>query len=258
MHKNIDHHLTLKVINVLDQVLQRDPECSRPEACSVLESIERCSCREAPVLPKPRGKGGKPFCDASFQSSPHSQNCLTAFIFLATIHVAETEYSNALLTCYSPARVNELFFETLVCLPLQVMEFYCESCETAMCLDCTEGEHREHVTVPLRDVVEQHKAALKTQLDAIHLAGGDCDTSDKAFRISSFTSGVWKLKCFGPDVASAIKDHLCCAVLCLTFQIWGFNCDSYSSVGGIRVGLIWILQGVFLQLCLCKFPERTW
>lgn len=53
------------------------------------------------------------------------------------------------------------------CLPLQVMEFYCESCETAMCLDCTEAEHREHVTVPLRDVLEQHKAALKTQLDAI-------------------------------------------------------------------------------------------
>lgn len=51
--------------------------------------------------------------------------------------------------------------------PPQVMEFYCESCETAMCLDCTEGEHREHVTVPLRDVLEQHKAALKTQLDAI-------------------------------------------------------------------------------------------
>uniref|UniRef100_A0A8C5AER7 RING-type E3 ubiquitin transferase n=1 Tax=Gadus morhua TaxID=8049 RepID=A0A8C5AER7_GADMO len=50
---------------------------------------------------------------------------------------------------------------------MQVMEFYCESCETAMCLDCTEGEHREHVTVPLRDVLEQHKAALKDQLDAI-------------------------------------------------------------------------------------------
>lgn len=47
------------------------------------------------------------------------------------------------------------------------MEFYCESCETAMCLDCTEGEHREHVTVPLRDVLEQHKAVLKNQLDAI-------------------------------------------------------------------------------------------
>lgn len=59
------------------------------------------------------------------------------------------------------------------------MEFYCESCETAMCLDCTEGEHREHVTVPLRDVVEQHKAALKTQLDAILSRWG----LDKASRI---------------------------------------------------------------------------
>lgn len=50
---------------------------------------------------------------------------------------------------------------------LQVMEFYCESCETAMCLECTEGEHREHVTVPLRDVLEQHKLALKNQLDTV-------------------------------------------------------------------------------------------
>lgn len=49
----------------------------------------------------------------------------------------------------------------------QVMEFYCEPCETAMCRECTEGEHREHRTVPLRDVVEQHKAALQQQLDAI-------------------------------------------------------------------------------------------
>ncbi|XP_074023675.1 tripartite motif-containing protein 3 isoform X3 [Numenius arquata] len=49
----------------------------------------------------------------------------------------------------------------------QVMEFYCEPCETAMCRDCTEGEHREHLTVPLRDVVGQHRAALQQQLDAV-------------------------------------------------------------------------------------------
>lgn len=36
-----------------------------------------------------------------------------------------------------------------------------------MCLECTEGEHREHVTVPLRDVLEQHKSALKNQLDTL-------------------------------------------------------------------------------------------
>ncbi|XP_059819478.1 tripartite motif-containing protein 2-like isoform X1 [Hypanus sabinus] len=49
----------------------------------------------------------------------------------------------------------------------KVMEFYCGPCETAMCGECTEGEHREHRTVPLKDVVEQHKAALHKQLDTI-------------------------------------------------------------------------------------------
>lgn len=46
------------------------------------------------------------------------------------------------------------------------MDFYCQSCETAMCRECTEGEHAEHPTVPLKDVVEQHKASLQVQLDA--------------------------------------------------------------------------------------------
>ncbi|XP_055082736.1 tripartite motif-containing protein 3b isoform X2 [Periophthalmus magnuspinnatus] len=92
-------------ITNLMEVLQREPECSRPEACSVLESVSAAVA-------------GKPLCCPNHDG--------------------------------------------------KVMEFYCESCETAMCLECTEGEHREHVTVPLRDVVEQHKAALKTQLDAIH------------------------------------------------------------------------------------------
>ncbi|XP_051542087.1 tripartite motif-containing protein 3-like isoform X3 [Myxocyprinus asiaticus] len=91
-------------ITNLMEVLQRDPECSQPEACSVLESVSVAAAGIPLTCPNHEGK---------------------------------------------------------------VMEFYCESCETAMCLDCTEGEHREHVTVPLRDVLEQHKAALKNQLDAI-------------------------------------------------------------------------------------------
>ncbi|KAK7878153.1 hypothetical protein WMY93_031199 [Mugilogobius chulae] len=48
-----------------------------------------------------------------------------------------------------------------------VMEFYCPPCETAMCHECTSGEHGEHPTVPLRDVVEQHKASLQDQLSAV-------------------------------------------------------------------------------------------
>ncbi|KAM4726795.1 tripartite motif-containing protein 3b isoform 3-T3 [Anableps anableps] len=91
-------------ITNLMEVLQREPACSRPEACSVLESVSAAVA-------------GKPLCCPNHEG--------------------------------------------------KVMEFYCESCETAMCLDCTEGEHRDHMTVPLRDVVEQHKAVLKTQLDAI-------------------------------------------------------------------------------------------
>ncbi|XP_031427561.1 tripartite motif-containing protein 3b isoform X1 [Clupea harengus] len=91
-------------ITNLMEVLQRNPESSPPEACSVLESVSAAVA-------------GKPL------SCPNHEG--------------------------------------------KVMEFYCQSCETAMCLDCTEGEHRDHVTVPLRDVLEQHKAALKNQLDTI-------------------------------------------------------------------------------------------
>lgn len=87
-------------------------------------------------------------------------------LFQAVIGVKETEYYIHFFFCNFQQENDSL------CLPLQVMEFYCESCETAMCLECTEGEHREHMTVPLRDVVEQHKAVLKTQLDAIHSRWG--------------------------------------------------------------------------------------
>uniref|UniRef100_A0A674PLV9 RING-type E3 ubiquitin transferase n=1 Tax=Takifugu rubripes TaxID=31033 RepID=A0A674PLV9_TAKRU len=91
-------------ITNLMEVLQRDPECSRPEACNVLESASAATACQPLSCPNHEGK---------------------------------------------------------------VMEFYCESCETAMCLECTEGEHREHVTVPLRDVLEQHKSVLKNQLDTV-------------------------------------------------------------------------------------------
>ncbi|XP_051934391.1 tripartite motif-containing protein 3-like [Hippocampus zosterae] len=91
-------------ITNLMEVLQRDPERSRPEACNVLESASAAGASQPLSCPNHEGK---------------------------------------------------------------VMEFYCESCETAMCLECTEGEHREHVTVPLRDVLEQHKSALKNQLDTV-------------------------------------------------------------------------------------------
>ncbi|XP_062373567.1 tripartite motif-containing protein 2 isoform X1 [Sardina pilchardus] len=58
-----------------------------------------------------------------------------------------------------------------------VMEFYCPPCETAMCEDCTSGEHAEHPTVPLKDVLEQHKASLQDQLDAVKSRLPEIDTA---------------------------------------------------------------------------------
>ncbi|KAG9347154.1 hypothetical protein JZ751_006081 [Albula glossodonta] len=49
----------------------------------------------------------------------------------------------------------------------KVKEFYCPPCETAVCQDCTGGEHAEHPTVPLKDAVEQHKVSLQDQLGAV-------------------------------------------------------------------------------------------
>uniref|UniRef100_A0A3P8XMN6 RING-type E3 ubiquitin transferase n=1 Tax=Esox lucius TaxID=8010 RepID=A0A3P8XMN6_ESOLU len=124
-------------ITNLMEVLQRDPECSRPEACSVLESVSAAAACQPLSCPNHEGK---------------------VRFFTPVLRLVSPPFGESLCV--------ELCFAAPM-LPLQVMEFYCESCETAMCLECTEGEHREHVTVPLRDVLEQQKAALKTQLDAI-------------------------------------------------------------------------------------------
>uniref|UniRef100_A0A8C4ZU85 Tripartite motif-containing protein 2 n=1 Tax=Gadus morhua TaxID=8049 RepID=A0A8C4ZU85_GADMO len=58
-----------------------------------------------------------------------------------------------------------------------MMEFYCPSCETAMCEECTSGGHAEHPTVPLKDVVEQHKASLQDQLDSVKKSLPEIDSA---------------------------------------------------------------------------------
>ncbi|XP_035680696.1 tripartite motif-containing protein 2-like [Branchiostoma floridae] len=47
----------------------------------------------------------------------------------------------------------------------QDLEYYCQSCETAVCQNCTAVEHNEHTTVQLKDVVQDHKAALQQRLE---------------------------------------------------------------------------------------------
>nr|XP_032811464.1 tripartite motif-containing protein 2 isoform X1 [Petromyzon marinus]XP_032811465.1 tripartite motif-containing protein 2 isoform X1 [Petromyzon marinus]XP_032811466.1 tripartite motif-containing protein 2 isoform X1 [Petromyzon marinus]XP_032811468.1 tripartite motif-containing protein 2 isoform X1 [Petromyzon marinus]XP_032811469.1 tripartite motif-containing protein 2 isoform X1 [Petromyzon marinus] len=59
----------------------------------------------------------------------------------------------------------------------KVMEFYCESCETAVCHDCTNAEHLEHPSVLLKDVVEQHKASLQGQVELVQARLPELDSA---------------------------------------------------------------------------------
>ncbi len=45
------------------------------------------------------------------------------------------------------------------------LEFYCDSCETVVCQECTVTEHNDHRTSLLEDVIEEHKAQLRRILE---------------------------------------------------------------------------------------------
>ncbi|NXR97344.1 TRIM2 protein, partial [Oxylabes madagascariensis] len=110
-----------------------------------------------------------------------------------------------------------------------VMEFYCQSCETAMCRECTEGEHAEHPTVPLKDVVEQHKASLQVQLDAVNKRFGD---STVYFPFS------WVCKVLNPQTRIFF---LCCSIV---FQIQvGDQCATSSKTKVLQTQLDTLLEG---------------
>lgn len=65
-----------------------------------------------------------------------------------------------------------------------------------MCRECTEGEHAEHPTVPLKDVVEQHKASLQVQLDAVNKRSTKGSTEFFSFSVPLLASYVTLGRCF--------------------------------------------------------------
>lgn len=48
----------------------------------------------------------------------------------------------------------------------QVSTLYCLACENAVCEDCMNGEHAEHTTDSLENIVDQQLAALQDQVDS--------------------------------------------------------------------------------------------
>ncbi|KAK2165942.1 hypothetical protein LSH36_44g11016 [Paralvinella palmiformis] len=47
----------------------------------------------------------------------------------------------------------------------QPLDFYCSACETAICEDCTDAEHRTHRTLLLTEAIEEHRENLRQMLE---------------------------------------------------------------------------------------------
>lgn len=47
----------------------------------------------------------------------------------------------------------------------QALDVYCVECDTSVCVRCTEGEHRDHQTLPLTDAVKGQRAAVTGHLN---------------------------------------------------------------------------------------------
>ena len=47
----------------------------------------------------------------------------------------------------------------------QDLEFYCSECETAVCIYCTDAEHRTHRTLLLTEAIKEHRVNLSEMMD---------------------------------------------------------------------------------------------
>ncbi|TRY95322.1 hypothetical protein DNTS_021508 [Danionella cerebrum] len=109
-------------------------------------------CRQTSILPEK----GVPALQSNF--------------FITNLMEVLQKSPNPQLNNYSAEPINGVTTRQPLACPNHggnVMAFYCPPCETAMCEECAGGEHAEHATVPLKDVLEQHKATLQEQLDTI-------------------------------------------------------------------------------------------
>ena len=55
----------------------------------------------------------------------------------------------------------ELFF-----FEFQVLKYFCETCDDAICRDCAIYDHREHNYVDLKEAVKTHRSVITSLLDS--------------------------------------------------------------------------------------------
>ncbi|XP_013772309.2 tripartite motif-containing protein 2-like [Limulus polyphemus] len=67
----------------------------------------------------------------------------------------------------------------------QTLRFYCQDCETAVCVTCTDIEHGGHGTMRLRDAIEDQKGTLKSLLQKAYSRVPDINEAIEAVHLTS-------------------------------------------------------------------------
>ncbi len=54
---------------------------------------------------------------------------------------------------------------TIDCIKFQMLKYFCESCDDAICRDCAIYDHRDHNYVDLKEAVKMHRESITDLLD---------------------------------------------------------------------------------------------
>ena len=57
------------------------------------------------------------------------------------------------------------FIQNFCMITFQVLKYFCETCDEAICRDCAIYEHREHIYVDLREAVKKYRSSITALQD---------------------------------------------------------------------------------------------
>ena len=104
--------------------------------------------------------GPLPFLPSIFlffvQTKQHAKSNSVVFIFISAKITKANRYGK---------RSHYVLDHSLSLSKLQVLKYFCESCDEAICRDCAIYEHREHIYVDLKEAVKKYRSSFTALLD---------------------------------------------------------------------------------------------